>query len=273
MCPWKCIQLKIATLGSQPSHVLSPMISLHLSDRPGFIHRNHQLWSCNTQPLRLYPCSPTPRSWSPKSELQPSALAHTDRYMSQAGELPCVQVSLHSVCCKPVVFSSVAPHHHLSQLISSRAGASPGVGTFLCFRVLHQGRSPVPISFFLFLLSYLVTWIFTCSFRNLRSSSSIQYVILWESFQMLTYFWCICGREAPHPTTLLSWLLPLEVDTHIIPFLKYGGWDPYYIIILPKAKQGVSHQRTSKSKQNSTDPAFFINMFNTSNILLIREKF
>ena len=59
-------------------------------------------------------------------------------------------------------------------------------------------------------------------------------------------------------------IAPLEVDTHIIPFLKYGGWDPDYIIILTKTKQGVSHQLDFKSKQNSTDPAFFINMFNAS---------
>ena len=65
----------------------------------------------------------------------------------------------------------------------------------------------------------------------------------------------------------------LEVDAHVIPFLQYGSWDPGYITILPNAKRGVSHQLDFKPKQNSTDPAFFINMFNASNILLIREKF
>ena len=124
--PWKCIQLK-RLLPWVPTLLMCYLQWCHSTFQTGlgFIHRNHQLWSCHTQ--------------SPKSELQPPALAHTDRYMSQAGELPSVQVSLHSVRCKPVVFSSVAPQHHLSQLMSSRARELPRVRVLFFF---FRGPSP-----------------------------------------------------------------------------------------------------------------------------------
>lgn len=163
--------------------------------------------------------------------------------MSQAGELPCVQVSLHSVCCKPVVFSSVAPHHHLSQLISSRARELPRVWElFFVLEVLHQGRSPVPISFFLFsfiLPSYMDIYLL---FQKPEVFFQHSVCILWESFQMLTYFWCICGRR-------LHILLLCYLDCS--PWGRYS----YYPLFKIWRLRPILHNYLAQSKARSKSSA------------------